>query len=98
MTGTVYYHVRKYLNEVFNPLIINEYTIKDFFDAFTRIKNIPQELFDQGYRCVSFDVVPLLPKCHYKKNQHYIKKILCRKNNKRYYQEKHYEKTYERHL
>ena len=43
MTGTVYYHVRKYLNEVFNPLIINEYTIKDFFDAFTRIKNIPQE-------------------------------------------------------
>lgn len=62
MTGTVYYHVRKYLNEVFNPLIINEYTIKDFFDAFTRIKNIPQELFDQGYRCVSFDVVPLFTK------------------------------------
>ena len=41
---------------------------------------------------------PYSPKCHYKKNQHYIKKILCRKNNKRYYQEKHYEKTYERHL
>ena len=29
---------------------------------------------------------PYSPKCHYKKNQHYIKKILCRKNNKCYYQ------------
>ena len=67
MTGTVYYYVRQYLSEVFNPLISNEYTIKDSFDAFTRIINISQELFDQGYKCVSLDVAPLLPTSHYKK-------------------------------
>ena len=58
-TGTVHYHVGKYLSELFNPLTSNEYTIKDSFDAATRINNIPQELFDQGYRFVSFDVVSL---------------------------------------
>ena len=33
--------------------------LKYSFDAATQIKNIPQELFDQGYRFVSFDVVSL---------------------------------------
>ena len=58
-TRIVHYQVGKYLSELFNPLTYNEYTIKDSFDAVTRIKNIPQELFDQGYRFVSFDVVSL---------------------------------------
>ena len=56
-TETVHYHVRKYLCELLNPLTSNEYTIKDFFDAVTYIKSIPQELFDQGYRFVSSDIV-----------------------------------------
>ena len=55
----MHYNVGKYLSEVLNPLTSNEYTIKDSFDAVTRIKNIPQELFDQGYIFVSFDVVSL---------------------------------------
>ena len=41
-TGTVHYHVGKYLSELSNPLTSNEYTIKYFFDAVTRIKNIPK--------------------------------------------------------
>ena len=36
--------------------------IKDYFDAVTPIKNILQELLDQGYRFVSFDVVSLFTK------------------------------------
>ena len=56
-TETVRYHVRKYLSGLFNSLTSNEYTIKDFFDVVTRIKSSPQELFDQGFRFASFDVV-----------------------------------------
>ena len=41
-TGTVHYHVGKYLRDLLNPLTSNEYTIKDSFDAVTRIKNMPQ--------------------------------------------------------
>ena len=52
-TGTVHYHVGKYLSELLNPLTSNEYTIKDSFDALTLIKNIPQELFDRRlYICI----------------------------------------------
>ena len=58
-TETVHYHVGKYLSELFNLLTSNEYTIKDSFEAATRINNIPLELFDQGYIFVSFDVVSL---------------------------------------
>ena len=55
----MYYHVGKYLSELFNPLTCNKYTIKDSFDAVARLKNITQELFDQCYRFISFDVVSL---------------------------------------
>ena len=58
-TRIVHYQLRKHLSELFNPLTYNEYTIRDSFDAVTRIKNIPQELLDQGYRFVSFDAVSL---------------------------------------
>ena len=58
-TGNVHYHVVKYLSELLNPLTNNEHTIKNSFDTVTRIKNIPQELLDQGYRSVLFDVVSL---------------------------------------
>ena len=33
--------------------------MKDTFDAVSAIKAIPQDLFDQGYRFVSFDVQSL---------------------------------------
>ena len=42
-----------------NPLTQNEYAVKDSFDAAQRIQQIPQNLFDEGYRYVSFDAVSL---------------------------------------
>ena len=33
--------------------------VKDSFTATNKIRKIPKELFDQGYRFVSFDVEPL---------------------------------------
>ena len=44
---------------VLNPLTMNSHTLKDSFDAVTRIQNIPEELFRNGYRFVSFDVKSL---------------------------------------
>ena len=58
-TGTVYYGVGKYLSKLLNPLTQNEYTLKDSFDAVSRIHQIPENLFEQGYQYVSFDVVSL---------------------------------------
>ena len=71
-------HVGKYLSELLNPLTSNEYTIKDSLDAVTPIKNIPEELFDQGYRFVSLDVVYLFTNMLLRKNnQHCIKNSSC---------------------
>ena len=58
-TGTPYYDVGKYLAKLLNPLTINEFSLKDSFDATTRIQNIPQDLFDKGYKFISFDVESL---------------------------------------
>ena len=49
----------KYISELLQPLTQNEFTLKDTFDAASRIKLIPSELFDQGYKFVSFDVESL---------------------------------------
>ena len=37
-TGSTHYHVRQYLSEIFQPLTINDYNIKDSFDAVNRLK------------------------------------------------------------
>ena len=58
-TGTTHYSVGKYISELLQPLTQNEFTLKDSFDAASRIKLIPSELFDQGYKFVSFDVESL---------------------------------------
>ena len=79
-TRTVYYHVRKYLLELLNPRTSNEYTIKHFSDAVTRIKNIPQELFDQGHRFVSFDGVSLFTNVPLQRQStSYLKKLMLKK-------------------
>ena len=41
------------------PLSINGYTLKDFFGAANKIKTIPSEIFEEGYRFVSFDAESL---------------------------------------
>ena len=56
-TGTAYQPIAKYLiTRLLNPLTQNAYTLKDSFDAVSRIQNIPINLFKDGYRFVSFDV------------------------------------------
>ena len=58
-TGAPHYNVGKFLAELLNPLAHNEYTLRDSFHAVSDLKSIPNELFTQGYRLVSFDVVSL---------------------------------------
>ena len=58
-TTTLHYNVGKFLASLLNLLTINYYNLKDTFDAVSAIKAIPQDLFDQGYRFVSFDVESL---------------------------------------
>ena len=42
-----------------NPLSLNEYHLKDSFDAADKIKAIPDQLYDEGYQFVSLDVKSL---------------------------------------
>ena len=58
-TSTPHYNVGKFLAQLLNPLTQNEYTLRDSFHAVSEIKSIPKELFSEGYRLVSFDVVSL---------------------------------------
>ena len=46
-TCTVYYGVGKYLSNLLNSLTLNEYSLKDSFEATQRIHSIPTELFAQ---------------------------------------------------
>ena len=58
-TGTSHYSVGKYLSNLLNPLQHNDHSLRDTFDAADRIRNIPPELLEEGYRFVSFDVESL---------------------------------------
>ena len=58
-TGTAYQPLAKYLSQLLNPLASNEFCSKDSFDAVECLKHIPQHLFDEGFRFVSFDVKSL---------------------------------------
>ena len=58
-TSTPYYHVGKFLSFFLNPLTLNDYNLRGSFDAVSVIRSISQNLFDEGYRFVSFDVESL---------------------------------------
>ena len=66
-TCTVYYGVGKYLSNLLNPLTLNEYSLKDSFEATQRIHSISTELFAKGYQYISFDVVSLFTNVPLKK-------------------------------
>ena len=48
-----------FLSNLLHPLTENEYIVQDSFCAFKKIRKIPKELFEDGYRFVSFDAVSL---------------------------------------
>ena len=52
-----HYNVGKFLSSLLNPLAENDYNLRDSFHAVSAIKTIPQNLFHEDYRHVSFDVV-----------------------------------------
>ena len=58
-TNTPYYGISKFLSNFMNPSTEYQYVVKDSFTAANMIKEIPKELFDQGYRFVSFNVESL---------------------------------------
>ena len=58
-SNTPYYGIAKFLANLSNPFTLNDFTVKDSFDAANKIQQIPKELFDLGYKFVSFDVISL---------------------------------------
>lgn len=58
-TTTSHYNVGNFLSSLLSPLGSNNYTLTDSFQAVSAIRAIPQNLFDEGYRFVSFDVESL---------------------------------------
>ena len=65
--GSPYYGVGKYLTTLLNPLTLNDYVVKDSFEAAEKIRQIPPELFNQGYTFISFDVESLFTNVPLKK-------------------------------
>ena len=57
--GSTHYGVGKFISNMLNPLSLNQYNLKDSFEAADKIKAIPDILYDEGYQLVSFDVQSL---------------------------------------
>ena len=58
-TNTPYYGIGKYLSCLLNLLTHNYYSVKGIFQVANKIRSIPPELFEQGYRYYSLDGVSL---------------------------------------
>ena len=48
-TNTPYYKIGQYLSSLLQPPTINNYTLKDSFDAASKTKSVPLEIFEDGY-------------------------------------------------
>ena len=72
-----------------NPLTQNQYALKDSFEAAEKIRAIPDNLYDEGYQLVSFDVkslftnVPLNKTIDVILDRVYTKKLITTKLKKR---------------
>ena len=47
--GSTHYGVGKFISNMLNPLTLNNYNLKDSFEAADRIESIPKHLYDEGY-------------------------------------------------
>ena len=59
-TNTPNYKTGQYLSSLLQPLTINNYTLKDSFDAANKIKSVTSKILDEGCQSVSFDVESLI--------------------------------------
>ena len=81
-TNTPYYGISKFLSKLLNLLTENQYAVKDSLTVANKIREIPKELLDHGYRFVSFDVellftlVPLSKTINIILDRIYNKKLL----------------------
>ena len=57
--GSTHYGVGKFISTLLHPLTLNQYHLKDSFEAAEKINAIPGHLFEEGYQFVSFDVKSL---------------------------------------
>ena len=58
--GSTHYGVGKYLTKLLNPLTQNDHVLKDSFEAARRIRNgVTEQMYEEGYVFVSFDVKSL---------------------------------------
>ena len=57
--GSTHYGVGKFISNLLHPLTLNDYHLKDSFAAADKINSIPKQLFQEGYKFVSFDVKSL---------------------------------------
>ena len=74
-TSKTHYSVGKYLSELLNPLTHNDYSLKDSFDAATRISRIlPQVRENDDYMFISLDIAPLFTNLPLKKTVNIILK------------------------
>ena len=51
--------IGQYLSSLLQLLTMNNYTLKDSFDAANKIKSVPSEIFEYGYQFESFDIESL---------------------------------------
>ena len=64
--------VAKYLTKHLNPITTNEFSKKDSFDAVAQINDIPQNIFNDEFKFVSFDVKSLFTNIPLKKTVNII--------------------------
>ena len=87
--GSTHYGAGKFITKLLTPLTQNAYSLKDSFDAAEKIKAIPQNLYDEGYTLVSFDVkslftnVPLRKTVNVILDRVYNQKLITTKLKKR---------------
>ena len=55
-TNTPNYKIGQYLSSLLQPLTINNYTLKDSFDAANKIKSVTSKILNEGCQSVSLDV------------------------------------------
>ena len=66
-TGTTHYSVGKYLSEPLNTLTHNDFSLKDSFDAATRINRILHQVRDND----DYILISLIHKSAVKENRQY---------------------------
>ena len=73
LIDATHHSVGKYLSELLNPLTHNDYSLKDSFDAATRISRIlPQVRENNDYMFISLDVASLFTNVLSKKTANMI--------------------------